>query len=297
MRTLLPALLLTACTQVTTTPVDTGETADAVAPDTRRPRVLVIGVDGLRADALDQANTPTFDALFPASCRTLKATTHLTGGTLVSGPGWASILTGVEVEDHLVDSNDDLAEISPDWPTFLARAKAAGHPTAAAIHWSGVLLLLGENSTTDATSGDDEAVGTQIAAWVAEPTYDIVFAHFDDVDHAGHASGYGPDHAEYMAAIEGVDTYAAGVLDALAQRSDDDRWMVALVTDHGGVGTGHGPRFPDTETIPVAVCPPTPPGAVLPEAPTHMDVAPSALDWLGVAYDGLDGTSWVPVTR
>ncbi len=58
-------------------------------------RAMVIGIDGLKPDAVAVADTPWLDLLGTQGAYTDAATTQLTTAT-VSGPGWASILTGVE---------------------------------------------------------------------------------------------------------------------------------------------------------------------------------------------------------
>ncbi|MCB9682265.1 MAG: alkaline phosphatase family protein [Alphaproteobacteria bacterium] len=276
------------CAPATVPDGDTDTDSD-VAGDARVPRVLVIGVDGLRPDGLAAADTPALDAWFAAGVTTDSGSTQLTGDT-VSGPGWASILTGREVEAHGVTSNDDLASISAATPTFLAQARDGGHTAAAAIHWLGVGVLLGSDSTDALVPGDDAAVGAQAARWIADGAFDVVFTHFDDVDHAGHASGFSADNPDYLAAIAAVDTAIGPALDAVAAR-EGERWLVALVTDHGGLGTGHSGATPPMRTIPLAMTADR--GTLtLPATPSQMDVAPTARAWLGLADAATDGTSW-----
>ena len=39
-----------------------------------------------------------------------------------------------------------------------------------------------------------------------------------------------------------MDTWAAGLLEAIAQRDsyDEEDWLILITTDHGGVDSGHG---------------------------------------------------------
>lgn len=257
-------------------------------------KVFVIGVDGLRPDALAAANTPNLDALLGRGVLALDAHTHSQGVTL-SGPGWASVLTGVEVEDHGVESNDDLGSISADWPSLLTRARAAGRTTVASFDWVGILPLVGPDATDAMDQGTDPQVGAALATRIESGDFDLVFSHFDDVDHAGHSSGFSADNPDYIAAIEGVDGYVGAAIDAVRADSANADWLVALVTDHGGLGTGHEAPSVDTQTIPVGmVGAGLPAGGEAPATANHMDVAPTALDWLDVPYERLDGRSWLP---
>jgi len=72
---------------------------------------LVIGIDGCRSDALQAARAPNIKSLIENGtvCYRVYA-----GGTLgtktqqktVSGPGWASILTGVWADKHRIPDNE-----------------------------------------------------------------------------------------------------------------------------------------------------------------------------------------------
>ena len=86
-----------------------------------KPKVLVIGWDGVRADAVQVADTPTLDAVVANGAYTFEASTQ-TDTFTVSAPGWLSLLTGVQPSKHKVYSNDDFTNHADDYPTFLARA-------------------------------------------------------------------------------------------------------------------------------------------------------------------------------
>lgn len=59
----------------------------------------MIGLDGVRPDALMKANTPNIDKLIENGLSSMEAWTQTTGLT-DSGPGWASVLTGAEMYKH-----------------------------------------------------------------------------------------------------------------------------------------------------------------------------------------------------
>src|SRR3989344_2147380 len=65
-------------------------------------KVLLIGIDGLRPDALQKAATPNIDKLVAESAYSFSART---GTYTVSAPGWSNILTGVWEAKHGVKSN------------------------------------------------------------------------------------------------------------------------------------------------------------------------------------------------
>jgi arylsulfatase A-like enzyme len=251
-----------------------------------------MGIDGLRPDAIAPARTPTLDMLFEHGAGTLAASTQLTGDT-VSGPGWASILTGVEVERHGVTSNDTavMQGIDRGVPTMLGAAFDAGLDTGLIVHWLQLPLLVEAGPMQGFRFGDDATVASTAVRYLTQPR-DLLFLHFDDCDHAGHATGYGPSNPDYLAAVEGVDTHLATVLDGVLERPTyaEEAWMFVLVTDHGGEGTGHGPRNAINQTIPLLFVRPGMTPATL-SAGNHMDVAPTVLSYLGVdlgaVHDGV----------
>lgn len=71
-------------------------------------KVLIIGIDGCRFDALQSADTPQLDQLIADGC--YDPDCHIVGeryqgNDTISGPGWSSILTGVWADKHGVNDN------------------------------------------------------------------------------------------------------------------------------------------------------------------------------------------------
>lgn len=221
-----------------------------IPPDTRPRRVLVLGADGVRPDALDVASTPALDRLAaPDGLRVDDAITQQQVPPY-SGPGWGSLLTGQPPMTHGVLNNDMVTLRDPDVPTFVEVAFEAGLETAVVAHWTGVPLIIGLENTSSLVTGDDAEVGAEVLRRVQEEDDDLIMVHFDDPDHAGHATGFSPDNPDYVAAIAGVDAHVAPILDAVLADAAS-RWRVLFVTDHGGLGTGHGEMVPEVRTIPM----------------------------------------------
>lgn len=258
----------------------------------RARRTVVLGVDGLRPDALREAVTPSFDVWAPAATVVWDARTQTTTETS-SGPGWSAILTGVEPVRTGVLDNDAVQGNDHRRPSMLLRAHEAGLRVGLAAHWIGIPVLVEAEAVDERFVGEDAAVGETAAGWILDDRADVVFLHLDDVDHAGHATGFGTDFPGYVAAVEGADTHLAPVFDAIAARDDVD-WLVILTTDHGGDGAnGHGARNPACETIPLAMS--APGVAMAPGSrPDHLDVAPTVAAWHALEPVETDGESWIP---
>lgn len=268
------ALLLTACS---------APEIEAPLP-AKVPKVLVVGWDGARPDAVVKAKTPAFDALMKAGAYSLSASTQ-TKAQAVSAPGWLSLLTGVDADKHKVDGNDDFFEHDPAYPSFLKRARDLGLKTAGACDWEMLCaLMLDEEGALDVSkASNEESVTAAMVAWIREGDYDVHFVHLDLPDHAGHASGFSPDNPEYIAAIEKSDELTRRLVAAIDERATraGERWLVALVTDHGGNGTSHGARDAANQTVYFVVAGDgVRPGELGPGI-TQMNLHPTVLQYLG----------------
>ena len=206
-------------------------------------KVLLIGIDGCRPDALQAANTPNLDAIRDNGTFTYDA---MNDGITISGPGWASLLTGVWPEKHGVTDNSFVGFDFVNYPHLFRKIEEHNSDlnTVSICQWSPINLFLSPFSVDDiinvldhSTYVEDEAVDQ-----LTNEDPDAIFLHFDDVDHAGHDSGFSPSNPVYLTAIETVDASIGGVLTALYNRPTyaDEDWAIIVSTDHGGVGTSHG---------------------------------------------------------
>jgi hypothetical protein len=256
-------------------------TTDAAA------KVLVVGLDGVRPDALLLANTPTMDMLARHAAYSYKAHTQLTTKTK-SGPGWSSVMTGVDADKHGVDSNlnETLEAHNTLYPSFLQRAHdALGTRTAAAAHWVPALLLTPDDALDAVALGDDKSVTMQMEAFLYEDDFDLHFVHLDDPDAAGHSNGFQVDNELYIEAIENSDTHIQTLIDGLLMRPsvDEEDWLIIVTTDHGGADFDHGGMDSANQTIFIIVAGATVIPGQLPDGEaSHMDVHPTVMQFLGL---------------
>lgn len=216
----------------------------AQAQVTHQRKVLVIGIDGTRSDALQQANTPHIDSLIATGLYTWNAW-HC--GITVSGPSWSDIMCGVWEAKHGVTSNSYTNSNYDQYPYFITRAKEL-IPDLYAVQVTEWAPMSDDvyNDGWDVKIKVPDGQGTPTAEaavqYIAVDSLDAMFVYFDAVDLAGHASGFTPSNPNYMAAIEGVDTHVGTVINAVKARPTyaQENWLILLITDHGGVGTGHG---------------------------------------------------------
>lgn len=254
-----------------------------------RKKVLIIGIDGCRPGALRVADTPNLDALIGEGVVSYQAQTC---EFTVSAPGWSSMLTGVWPAKHGVTDNTFDGAQFDRFPHFFQRLKEASEDVVAAsiVSWAPINQIILSHSDVSEECDLDAEVAQSASELLISRDPDVLFVHFDDVDNAGHAHGYGPDSTEYLGAINRIDAHIGSVLTAVRQRKTyhSEDWLVLVSTDHGGIGRSHGEDLPELRTIFVIA-------ANLDAAKRSMDTAPEIVDIPPTVFRHLDLTpmpSW-----
>lgn len=275
---------------------------DGGTPPTKH--ALVIGLDGVRSDALTQASTPNIDALIAAGAVSHDA---FAGGELgtateqrtLSGPGWSSILTGVWTNKHGVRDNDFQGSRFDEYPHFFRRIRDE-MPDAylsSFVTWGPINEFIVAPGDADeefspmapSSAEGDTMVTDALVAHLAARTPDVVFVHLDNPDAQGHSHNFSPEVPEYVRAIETVDAQVGRILAAVRARPTraSEDWLFVVTTDHGGLGQLHGGQSVEERTIPlVASGGATRAGEVISPGPGHTAVPPTVLRHLGIPVDG-----------
>lgn len=284
--------------------------AQGVAADNR---VLVIGIDGAGGQYLPQASTPALDALATAGAARYD---FLNEGALVesapgpygaSGVNWSTILTGASAAHHGVSDNSFGGSNFDEFPHFfqLAKQHDSSLTTVSLVNWTPINTYITPDSYADIENGydtgtvgeQDQAVANDAAVLLTYGDPDVMFLHFDQVDHAGHAHSWGS--SEHLSAIETVDALVGGVVDAVNARpgvvAGEEDWLILVTADHGaapGEFSHYAGQGESNWEVPfIASGPSVASGSSLQQG-TLRDVAATALWHLGVDpfAAGLDGT-------
>lgn len=227
-----------------------GATDERPLPE-KEPKVLIIGIDGCMPAGITAANTPNLDALMANGTYSLKARNT---GTTISGPSWSAMLTGVWEEKHGVTDNSFSGANYAEYPHFFKMIKEADpeYRTVSVSQWHPIndqiaTMADGRINTQNSTEDTKNKVVIELGA----EDLTAMFVHFDDVDHAGHGSGYNTGNPEYLDAIERVDTAIGEVVLEVKARKNyvNEDWIILVSTDHGGIGTGHGGDTEEERTI------------------------------------------------
>ncbi len=271
-----------------------------------RKKVLLIGFDGIRVDILEQADTPNFDALIAAGAFSASARTR---PITVSGPGWSSMVTGVWMDKHGVESNVFTGNHYAEYPDFLTRIEQVRPEinTYTVINWPVMgttadggpmisrnvdVMVNIDGGTMGYFDADTEAVAIA-AHYLRTADPDATFVSLGNTDEVAHeTSSLAP---EYRAAIERADGQLGELLAAVRARPtyDQEDWLILSSTDHGRRDDGgHGENSEKELTIYYLVSGPSADPSALTATPHIVDVSVTALAHLGIEIDpawDLDG--------
>lgn len=214
-------------------------------------KVLVIGIDGCRSDALSVANTPNLDDLISNGIFSPDA---LNDDITISGPGWSAILCGVWSEKHLVVDNSFTEDNYDDFPSFFQRAEEEIEEvhTVSICHWSPINdFIVNAQADFKLNVSSDVEVANQASSYLSVNDPDLMFLHFDEADGVGHSFGFSPDVPTYISKIEEIDSLIGIVIESVENREtyNQEDWLYLLTTDHGGLGFSHGGTSIEEENV------------------------------------------------
>ena len=260
-------------------------------------KVIIIGIDGFRSDAMTQEITPS---IFDFSQRNAyKNLSHLTEKDTYSGPNWSSILTGVHYNKHNVTDNSFDGSLFDMFPTFLnyIENNVSSINTSSIVNWLPInqkILSRDVDYYTNNQISDSlvfiEALNLLLNNDPIRP--DILFLHFDELDAAGHNFGFSPNIIEYTETLKNIDLYVDSLVSIIDnKRLSGENWMCILVSDHGGDGYSHGDynNIKIRETVLIVEHPSQ--NFKLLHKSNMTDIAPTVLDFLGISSAKFDCSS------
>ena len=243
-------------------------------------RVLFIGIDGCRADAISEAMerglapqvktlVESEHGLFTRTCYAGGELDSPTHQPTVSGPGWSSLLTGVWIDRHHVKDNRFFGARFQTYSHFMRRIKEVKPAAwcASFADWPPIHDNIADGSRVNGAEFLDMKFTTKPDAsrhYIDNPEKDIdvrdealktlrtqnpdaMFVYFGSVDEFGHGaiderSSFTPENALYLNAISHVDSHVGELARALRARKKfaEEDWLVLITTDHGGRGNAHG---------------------------------------------------------
>jgi len=211
-------------------------------------KVLFIGIDGCVWKAITASNAPNLKTLMDQSYTSTNALAQV---PTWSSNGWSALFTGVGVAKHKASDNSFSGSDFVNYPSFFRQIKTSlpALRTASIVTWSSIndFIVATQDVTVKQNSASDNATETRIIQEITTSNSDVSFCHFDDVDHAGHASNYRTTTQMYMDSVKAVDARVGRILTALKARStyNNEDWLIVVATDHGGDASHGGASYPE----------------------------------------------------
>ena len=213
-------------------------------------KLLLISIDGLRADALDRGLSPNLSRLADEGVRARWMTPSYPSLTF---PNHYTIVTGLRPDHHGIVHNtmqdpvlgrfslgDRDAVSDPRWwggePIWVGAEKAGIRSATCA--WPGSEAPIQDIHPSRWQVFDGSITPTArvdtVLGWLGERGADaprLLTLYFDQADHAGH--DHGPDSPEYAQAISVTDAAIGRLLAGMARQNTLDSTDIVVVSDHG----------------------------------------------------------------
>ncbi len=234
-------------------------------PEVAERAVVLVSLDGFRADYLERYAAPNLLALAE---RGVRADAMVPSFPTKTFPNHYTVITGLYPEHHGIVANrfydpgfdatfslrDRKDAHQPRWwggEPFWATCERQG-VTAGTYFWPGSEVPIEGRATYwrpyDAEVGNPERVDT-VLSWLSGPRRQrarFATLYFSPVDTRGHA--YGPDSEEVGEAVAYVDRLIGRLLDGLEERGLSNTTDVLVVSDHGMAAVAPD-RFVDLEAL------------------------------------------------
>lgn len=243
-------------------------------------KVLLILIDGMRADSLAVSGHPYIEKMKSEGSHTLEGRTVMPSVTL---PCHMSLFHSVDPERHGILSNTFAPQVRPIAGIF--EQLRANNKTSGFFHnWSELrdLARPGSLSHECFISGDDytfeasnKMLTDRATDYINQFTPDFTFLYLGHVDIVGHNHGWMSD--EYIKSVS--DSW--DLVEKISAAIQED-YTVIVMSDHGGHDRTHGTEMPEDMTIPIFIKGESAtPGVKIQEA-RIIDIAPTITKILNV---------------
>jgi len=255
-------------------------------------KILIIGIDGFRSDAMTKDITPFMYNLIQNN-NIYYNLNHNTEGITYSGPNWSSMLTGVHMNKHNVLDNSFNNDNYQDYPSFFHYIEQADENInkASIVNWIPIneYTLSDDVDVVPLESINDFEV-FEYAKNLLENNNklntDVLFLQFDELDISGHNFGFNSLIPEYISTASTLDTYAQELFNIIEnRRANGEDWLYFIISDHGGEGTSHSDASDPNinKTIFFSEHPELIFKASCCYVSSQVDLAPTILDFIGIS--------------
>ncbi|MCC7053872.1 MAG: alkaline phosphatase family protein [Gemmatimonadaceae bacterium] len=261
--------------------------AMTAAPSAPARRVVLLVLDGLRADLVGDPRFPHLASLARAGACTTDATTVLPSVTAVA---MTSLLSGLATADHGVTSDRFRVPVTRvPLQTLPMLVRASGRPATGIVRQVPWLIRPLARRIVDALGLDDTRFASANAHSLLSAALPalrgqrdgLIVMHWPDCDAIGHRTGW--MSPAYLAAVARMDIALGTLRHELAPAMHDT--LLITLADHGGGGrvpTHHDSPHPLDCTIPILMAGAGVHSQALPAGLSLLDVPATVLWALGL---------------
>ena len=219
----------------------------------RKPLLLLVSIDGFRADYLERGFTPNLKRLALSGTHAERLTPVF---PTITFPNHYSLVTGLYPDHNGIVNNTMVDPQIPSQVFTLSSRTAIENPVwweegtpiwetvvrsgkiASTLFWPGTEAKIHGIQPTDWMTYDNNMSPAErvkkLLTWLDREDSkraDFATLYFSQVDSKGH--GFGPDSAEVNAALSGVDEAMGDLLQGLGRMNLKDSTTLVVVSDHG----------------------------------------------------------------
>lgn len=225
---------------------------------------LLIGIDGFTLHQLSKVDTPYIDELIANG--TINKNSKLNNFTETSsGPGWATILTGVWQDKHLVTGNNEFENSNiNNYSDIISSVENENSKldTFSAYSWKQLNFIFNEQIDNNIYYSKnhyidniynhnfyyeaDEYLHKKTLEHLESDEADLSFIYYGHLDETAHQKGRGSAYLIYLSTL---DKYIGDLLRTIESRNNykNEHWLIAIATDHGITSSGTHGGFSDDE--------------------------------------------------
>lgn len=211
----------------------------------KRPKVLLVSMDGFRHDYLNKTHTPNFDAMISSGVTMPYVNNSFITNTF---PSHYTIATGLFTESHGIVGNNMYDPVfnssfhksnsetrwweggEPIWITATKAGLKAG-----VYFWPGSDVVIQGVQPAAWYRYDEkvpfEARVKKAVQWLTRDDFDLAIMYFHEPDKSGHR--WGPDHGQMVPVIARMDRLLGFIMQELGAAGIADKVNFILTSDHG----------------------------------------------------------------
>jgi hypothetical protein len=217
------------------------------AQTTATKHVILIGIDGVSAEAIQYSNTPVINSLISQGVISLKTRAVM---PTVSAPNWATILSGAGPEQHGVTANnwsltnpgfDPTVKDADGYFTSiftLIRKQMPNAVTAMFYDWEWLGTYVNKKYINKGQYVQGHVMITSVALnYIKKEKPLFTFIYYRLPNETGHSKGF--NTKEYYQSINDIDTEIGKIVNEIKVAGMAQSTSIIITSDHGGVGFGH----------------------------------------------------------